>query len=97
MKMITSLYNRFSGTVHLLILIVFTFFILPLSAFSQVIVTETEEEVGGNEEVKILSDSAKTLLKAYQQQHFIPYINEQPLVTTWDEHHQPERFVLPEQ
>lgn len=84
---------KLSGTVHLLVLILLTFFILPITTLSQVVVTETEEQmVGtgteepnvGEAEVLPLSDSAKALLRKYQLLHFIPYINAQPLITTCD-------------
>ncbi len=81
MKIFTFLVKRLSRSVTLLILIVSAFFILPLSSLSQVVETETEEELGGNEQIFILSDSAKALLKKYQQQQFIPFLNT-PLVTT---------------
>lgn len=81
MKMFTFLNDRLSEPVYLQILILSAFFILPLSAFSQVIVTEAEEDIGGKYQEITLSDSARALLKTYQQQQFIPFLNT-PLVTT---------------
>ena len=71
------------------------FFVIPLLSFSQVVVTETEEEMGIGQEpnqpvpVVVYSDSAKALIKAYQQHYLqahpynvvFPYTNVQPLVT----------------
>jgi len=82
MNIFTFSGKRLSGTVHFLFLILFAIFILPLRGFSQIVETETEEEMSGTEQVIILSDSARALLRIYQQQHFIPYNNSQPLVTT---------------
>ncbi len=75
MKIFTSLINRLSGTVHLLILILSFFFILPFSSLAQVVEPQTEEEPGGHEQILTFSDSVKTHVTIHPLRHNIFYIN----------------------
>ena len=84
MSIFTSLINRLLRLTFLQGLLFLALFFLPIVSYTQVVVTETEEEMPGEVQEVKLSDSAQALLKKYQQQHALPLTNSQPLVTTCD-------------
>ena len=81
MGIFTLFSKRFPGHPYLLALLLSILNFFPIFSYSQVIETETENVMPHEiQEVK-LSDSARALLTKYQQQHSLPLMNVQPLVT----------------
>jgi uncharacterized protein (TIGR02145 family) len=71
MKTVNTSFTGSSGIFLFLLMNLFTLLFLSLPSFSQVVVTETEDQNSGQEQVVPMSDSAQAALKMRLQQHLI--------------------------